>query len=329
MNKLTQFSYHLTVAPLLLGAFIGGTFGVLSSPAMAAEFPSRPVTLLIGYPPGGGADLMGRMVSAVATPHLGQPLIATQRIGGAGAVAAHTIVTSQPDGYSMILGDAILNSLRPLVENMPFKAEDMKPVCRLNYAASVIVTRVDAPFDTLKGLIDFAKANPEKFSYSHITHGPEWMVFSQLGAKTGIRFTGIPFGGGGPAAQALLSGSVMAYAGPVLVSFPYIESKKFRALAVADEKRLPSLPDVPTTAELGYPDVQFRLWQGLLVHKDTPDDVMKVLRGACAGIVKDPSFVSLSARVGQDIHYMDGPEFDRELEKERKMFKKTFDELKK
>ena len=174
--------------------------------ALGDDFPSKPLRLVTPYPPGGSHSLHAGVIATVAEPYFGEPMISIIRAGGGGAVAATQIAEGDADGYTLLFGDPTINSLRPQVEKLEYTVDDFIGVARINYAPAVFVASPSAPFDDFKGMIDYAKANPNKLVYSNDTHnGFTYTVFEMLKVKTDTEMKGIIFGGGGPAARDMVN----------------------------------------------------------------------------------------------------------------------------
>ena len=296
----------------------------LSGQAMA-EYPDRPVRLVIPYPPGGGASLHAGVIATVAEPYLGQPLIMTIRVGGGGIKAAEWVSKQKADGYIVLMGDITINSLRPLVEEVPFEISDFTPIGRITLDPLVFVGAKDAPFNNIKEMVDYAKGNPGELVYSSDNvNGWTYVAFKALTKITGTEMRGIEFGGGGPAVANVLGGHTMAYAGAPAVVGPHIQSGALKPLCTGSTKRATTLPDVPTCAEEGYP-VQWEVWLGLFVHKDTPEPIVAHLRKAFTGILHDKGMKRLIAKINSEINHVEGGEWVAVLKEEQERLMKIYE----
>jgi len=308
---------------LALGTLIAGA-------ASADEFPNKPLRLVTPYPPGGSHSLHAGIVTTVAEPHFGQPMISIIRAGGGGVVGAAEVFKSKPDGYTILFGDPNINSLRPQVEKLPFKTDDFIGVARLNYSPWVFVASPNAPFEpTLKAMGEWAKKNPEKLVYSSDNlNGPTFIVFEMLKHMTGTKMKGIDFGGGGPAITNLLGGTTMAYAGALSVVGEHIKAGKLKGVCVTDYERWHALPDVPTCKETGM-DIIYHFWRGMLVPKGTPPAVIKRLSDGFAELVKDKGFLRLIGKINSAVAFLDHEEFGKLLAAEQKSLKDLYEVLNK
>jgi len=292
-----------------------------------AGFPDKPIRLVTPYPPGGATSLHAAIITAVAEPFLGQPMISVIRAGGGGVVGTTEVTRSPPDGYTLLFGDPTIASLRPQVESLPFKVDDLVPVCRINYAPVIFVARADAPFQDFQGMIAWAKANPGKLVYSSDNvNGLTFTAFEMLKKGAGIQARGVEFGGGGPAMTNLLGGSTMAYAGLPAVVGEHIEGGKVKALAVTAPERLARFPNVPTAAEAGVP-ITWLFWLGVLAPKGTPAERIQHLSDGFGKLVKDQGFLTLIGRINSSIQFLDQAAFAAELARERKELKELYASL--
>lgn len=306
--------------------FAAATF--VAAPAMAQDFPDKPIRLVTPYPPGGSHSLHAGIVTTVAEPHFGEPMISIIRAGGGGVVGATEVAKAKPDGYTILFGDPSINSLRPQVEELPFKADDFIGVARLNYAPWVFVASKDAPFEpTLEAMAAYAKENPGELVYSSDNlNGPTFLVFEMLKNMTGTEMKGVDFGGGGPAITNLLGGSTMAYAGAPSVVGELIKSGEVDGVCVTDTVRWKALPDVPTCQETGM-DIVYNFWRGFLVPKGTPDDVVKTLSDDFAKLVEDEGFLRLLDKINSDVAFMPHEEFAAYLTDEQATLRELYDSL--
>jgi tripartite-type tricarboxylate transporter receptor subunit TctC len=291
---------------------------LLATPALAqATFPDRPVRLVTPYPPGGATSLHAAIITTVAEPFIGQPMISILRAGGGGVVGATEVARAAADGYTLLLGDPTINSLRPQVENLPFKAEDFVPVARINFAPVIFVAAQNAPFNDLAGMIAHARANPDRIVYSSDNvNGLTFTAFEMLKAGANIRMRGVDFGGGGPAMNALLGGNTMAYAGLPAVVGEHIEAGKVKPICVTDTARMARFPNIPTCAEAGQP-VQWLFWLGIMAPRGTPQDRIEKLSAGFARMAQDPGFLTLIGRINSSIQFLDHKAFAEAFEKEK------------
>lgn len=229
-----------------------GLVGVLAPAAAQDRFPSKPITLLVGYAPGGTSDLSMRYLAESASKRLGQPVVVVNKEGGGGVVALAELKNTKPDGYTiafMATGPIISSHMRQL----PFDpTRDFSPIIQTSSAIYGLAVRSDSGFESLKDWLDYATANPGKATYSTAGAGsPQHLVMIQLADAAKVRLTHVPMGGGAPAIMQLLGGHVSA-ASQTTEWKPYVEAGRLRLLAVYSEKRMAEFPNVPTLVESGW-----------------------------------------------------------------------------
>jgi tripartite-type tricarboxylate transporter receptor subunit TctC len=249
--------------------------GVVALPsfAMAQAYPSRPVTVVVAFSAGGNNDLRARQLGIPVAAALGQPVIVDNKPGASGNIGHDFVAKAAPDGYTLGIGAmgplAVNPSLYPKLNFDPLK--DFTPIVLIERAPLVLVTRVEKPFKTVKDVVEAAKAKPNVLSIGNAGPGGAHHLSGELFEQAaGITMLAVPYKGGGPASTALLSGEIDMMFEQTYAALPSIQAGKTRALAVTSAKRLPSLPDVPTMAELGYPQVVVSNWLGLVGPKGLP-----------------------------------------------------------
>lgn len=296
----------------------------VASGAVAQSFPDRPIRLVTPYPPGGATSLHAAIITAVAEPFLGQPMISVIRAGGGGVVGATEVSRAAPDGYTLLFGDPTINSLRPQVETLPFKADDFIPVARINFAPVIFVTRPDAPFRDLPTMVAYAKANPGRLVYSSDNvNGLTFTAFEMLKKEAGITMRGVDFGGGGPAVTALLGSNTMAYAGLPAVVGEHIEAGKLVPICVTATERLARFAAVPTCAEAGAP-ITWLFWLGVMAPRGTPPDRIQHLSDGFAKLVADSGFQTLIGRINSSLQFLDHKAFGEAVAKEQRELRELY-----
>jgi tripartite-type tricarboxylate transporter receptor subunit TctC len=279
------------------------------------KYPSRPVTFVAPFPPGGSVELIGRPLAASLEKTLKQPVLFTNRVGAAGAVGTSYVAASEPDGYRILFNISsivVVPEADKIFDRKPaYTMDQLLPVARVNADPNVLLVRTESPWKTLKELVDEAKRKPGQLSYSSSgvygsTHVPAEM-FTQA---AGIPMRHVPFAGGGPASNARLGGHVDIHIQNVPGSMAHIRSGKLRPLAVTSARRADALPDVPTMKELGV-DVDYGVWHGVFVAAKTPPEVVKVIRDAVRVAVADPDFTGALQKISAAVAYLDLPEFQK------------------
>jgi len=273
----------------------------------AQEFPTKPVTLIIPFGPGGASDLTARAFFGAAHEYLGEPVIIQLKPGGGGAIASDIVAKAPPDGYTLLMGGPGPNTTLPAIEGRSRGPDDLAAICRINYNAMLTLVPANAPYKTMQEFIQYAKANPNKLRFGHagIWGGPD-LLWKSIQIKAGITAKIIPYDGGAEALIALLGGHIDVACLFPTQSTPHIKSGKIRALAVSDSKRDPDFPDVPTLQEAGV-DVVSVVWKGVLAPKATPRPVIDKLAPAFKKMSEDKSSVAMIRQLGDNFHYM-GPD---------------------
>jgi len=287
----------------------------LPGAAMAEDaYPSRPITMIIPFPPGGVADQTARAIVAPLEKEMKQA-VAIRNVGGAGgAVGMAAAANAKPDGYTILLAlssISIIPEADKLFGRTPaYTVDQLKPIALLGADPTILVVRADAPWKTVKEFEEAAKKEPGKYSFSSSgVYGTLHMAMAMFASAADIKLKHVPFNGAGPAVTAILGGHVDALAsgpGPVLV---HIKAGKLRPLANWGTKRIAVLPDVPTFAELGYKNVEFYIWAGLFAPKDVPAPIMDKLRAAVRTSAATPEFIGAMEKLGSPVAYLDAPEF--------------------
>jgi tripartite-type tricarboxylate transporter receptor subunit TctC len=277
------------------------------------QYPSRPITMVVAFPPGGVADITARPTAFAMEKVLKQRVIIENKPGAAGATGNAYVAHSKPDGYTVIMALSSI-SVIPEAERLqghkpPYELSELAPIALISADPVVLVVREDAPWKTVKDFVADAKQRPGKISYSSSgIFGALHMPYALLENATGTTLWHVPYNGGGPAVQALLGGQVDSTVGGPAAMIGQIRAKKFRPLANFGGKRLASLPDVPTLKELGI-DAEYYIWAGIMVPAATPAPVQQKLRDAVRQAVNDPDFKNAMAKVETPVSYLDAPEF--------------------
>ena len=304
-----MFDRHALAASMLFSFA-----GLWVAPAHAQPaYPSKTITMIVPFPPGGVADTVARPVAEALGRELGQTVIVENRAGAGGALGIGQAARAPADGYTLLLSlssISILPEADRILERKPvYKLADFKPIARFTADPTVLVVRADAPWKTLAEFVADLKRSPGKFNYgSSGNYGTMHVPMEMLKASAGIRMTHIPYTGAGPAIVALLGGQVDAVAtGPSTV-VQQIQGGKLRALAHWGDRALDALPGVTSLTQAGYP-VRFAQWSGLFVPASTPEAVAQRLRQAAARVAADPAVRQVVTKAGSPIEYLDAPEF--------------------
>ncbi len=293
----------------------------LGLPLQAQEaWPSRPITMIVPFPPGGVADITGRPTAHVMGKLLKQSVVVQNKGGAGGSVGTAQAARSAPDGYTILMALSSI-SILPVADRLQGRApayelDQFAPIALISADPTVLVVRADGPYKTLKDLVEAAKAKPGTINYgSSGVYGTLHVAMEIFADAAGIELFHIPYQGGGPAVAALLGGQIDALASGPSAAIGQIKGGKMRALAVWGDKRLASLPDVPSMKELGY-DATFYIWSGLFAPAATPSPILMTLRDAVRRTAEDPEFKEAMAKVETPIAYLDAPAFKTFLDKD-------------
>lgn len=313
----------LAIAALLLAPF---------SPASAQDtYPSRPITMIVPFPPGGVADLTGRPIAAAMQKALKQPVVVINRTGAGGALGMSVAAKAAPDGYTLLMGLSSI-SIFPVSDRINGKApayemSDFAPIALVSADPTVLMVRADSPYRTAQDFIAAAKAHPGKLAYaSSGVYGTLHVAMEMLAHAAGIQLFHVPYGGAGPAVAALLGDQVQALASGPSAAIGQIRAGKMRALASWGDKRLASLPEVPTFKELGL-DAQFYIWSGLFAPAATPAPIVTRLREAVRQSVEDPGFRAAMDKLETPVAYLDAPQFAKFWERDAARLKTALEKI--
>lgn len=284
------------VAVATLGAALAAPQAVWAQ----ADYPNKPIKMIVTFPPGGTSDVMGRLMAEELGKVLKQPVV-VENIGGAGGVVGTDRALKMPaDGYTLIqtgVGqNAVAHGLDP---NLKYNSQtDFIHLTQVHSGPNVLVVHPSQPFKTVKDLVDFAKQNPGKLDYGYTHAASGHMAMELFKQTTGVFMTGIPYRGGGPMVTDLLGGTIPMIFINQDAALPHIRAGKLRALAVTSKERNPLYPDVPTIAESGYRGFEALSWSGLSVARGTPQPIVEKLEAAMQQAMQSAAFKQRLTSVG-------------------------------
>jgi len=258
--------------------------------AHAQAYPSKPIRLVVTFPPGGPADIIGRTLASKMGSILGQQVIVENKGGAGGVIGVENVAKSPPDGYSLVLGSAGATAVAPTITKLPYDVEkDLVPLTQVVSVPEVVVAIPKLGVKTLPELIAYAKANPGKVTFASSGNaGMPHLAGELLKREAGIDIIHIPYRGAAPAVNDLLGGQVDIMFADIPILLPHINSGKLVALALGSERRAPSLPNLPTTGEAGLPRVLANNWYGLFVTGGTSKEITaKLTQAAIAALKSD------------------------------------------
>jgi tripartite-type tricarboxylate transporter receptor subunit TctC len=288
---------------------VAGIGGTLASPFMAAgnalasdSWPNQTIKIVVGYAPGGPTDTVARLLAAQLQERMGQSVIVENKPGGGSNIAARQMLQAASDGYTLMLG-TIANATSMSVYRKPGYdiQKDFEPIGQLMSAPSVLVAWPGLGVNTLQDVIALArKKNGELTFGSSGAGGSPHLAGEMLQLRTGVKMTHVPYKGAGPALQDLIGGQIAIGFMTAVSSVPHVKAGKLKAIAVADDRRIASLPEVPTMAEAGMPDFEVSSWSGLFAPKGTPLAIRSKLSDAVKAIVAMPDFRARLLATGSD-----------------------------
>jgi tripartite-type tricarboxylate transporter receptor subunit TctC len=286
-------------------------------------YPTRPVTIVAPYPPGGAADLTARPFAPALERALKQSVVVLNKPGAGGAVGTQSVAVAKPDGYTILLTVFSISTI-PEAERLAgrtpsFTRDQFVPVARLNADPTLLMVRPEAPWKSVKELIDDAKKRPNEIIYA--SAGPNTVAHLAMEAfmqASGIKLRHLPTTGGGPAMTAVLGGHAEVATLSTGAVSAQMKAGKVRVLASSGAKRLAAFPDVPTMKELGY-NAEVYLWTGLFARKEVPPHALKILRDAVRKAVEDDEFKAASEKMQMPPAYQDADEFKAWWDKDSEM----------
>ncbi len=294
-------------------------------------YPSKPITMVVPFPPGGVAEIVGRPLASLMEKTLKQPVVLVNRPGAGGAVGMASVAKGAADGYTLLMGLSSI-SIFPVSDRIngktpAYELKDFAPIALITADPTVLVVRTDGPYNTLKEFVDAAKANPGKINYSSSgVYGTLHVAMEIFANAAGIKLFHIPYQGGGPAVTALLGGQVEALASGPAAAIGQIRGGKMRALASWGDKRLDLLPEIPTFKELGY-DAEFYIWTGVFVPASTPAPIISRLRQVVREAATSADFKGAMEKVSTPVAYLDAPEFQKYWERDAARLKVALEKI--
>lgn len=301
-------------------AFLSVAAVLATHAVRAQEFPTKPITIIIPFGPGGHSDLVTRPLTAVAQKYLGQQLLVKMMPGGQGIIGTDAVAKSPPDGYTLLATGPGWNSALPALEGRSKGPDDLEPVARLSEESTFMVVRPDSPYKTIKELIDHVKANPGKVTIG--IGGPyttsetfwRWMIKTH-----GVNVRMVKFGGGSQMMLAGLGGHVDVFGGSPLSVSEQFRAGKVRPLLYYGEKRHPDYKDVPIARESGL-DIALEIWNGLAAPKGTPRAVIEKIDVALRKMLDDPQVKEAMEKAGEGVAYLGPDEYGKFWRDDYKFF---------
>src|SRR6476469_1453837 len=296
---------------------IGTTAFAAAGPAVAQEaFPSRAITIINAFPPGGANDIATRPFASALEPVIKQPVVVETKAGAGGQVGAQVAASAKPDGYTLLSHNVGISGYAEVDKlfGRPVKVSraDFLPLARLIADPVLLLVNDQQPYKTFQEFIDGAKAKPDTLVFSSGgLYGASHLPLAYLEKATGpLKLRHLPTNGGGPAIIAILGNNAQVTTQSVSATLQHIKAGKLRPLAIFSATRSKQLPDVPTLKELGY-DVEYYLWVGIFAPKATPPAIVTTLRSAIGKAIESDQFKTTLVNIGQELEYLDGPDFQK------------------
>ena len=287
----------------------------LTIAAAQSAWPTRAITMIVPFPPGGLADLVARPVAEAMSRELGQPVVIENKAGAGGGIGMSQAAKARPDGYTILMAlssltvipeaDAIL--ARPAM----FALTDLRPIARFTADPTVLAVRADAPWKTVQQFVDDAKKRPGAINYgSSGSYGTMHVPMEILSQNAGIKLTHVPFTGAGPAVVALLGGQIDAVSSGPATVLQQVKAGKLRVLGHWGTTQLSALPDVPSLKDAGY-SAEYAQWSGLFIPATTPEPIAQRLRAAAKVAAQDARVKDIILSAGSPVQYLDSPDFEK------------------
>jgi tripartite-type tricarboxylate transporter receptor subunit TctC len=299
---------------------LAGALGAVSfvTVATAQEYPNRPIKFIVPYPPGGGTDVIARIVQEPLAAELGQPIVIDNRGGAAGNVGTDVAAKSPADGYT-VLFTLSSHTINPKLYNaLPFDVErDFVPVSLVTLVPQILVAHPSVPASNVRELIALAKANPGKLNYASVGTGSPGHIAGELfKLRTGVDIVHVPYKGGGPAVVDTIGGQVQLLFVTMPAAWQHVKAGKLKALAVTSAARSVTAPEVPTMIEAGVPDYVVDSWYGALAPAKTPPPAIAKLNAAFAKVLANPQVKEKLLAQGAEAAASTPAEFDRRIKDE-------------
>lgn len=328
--KIRTMTGGLSACLLAAGLALGA-----AAPAAQAEYPTKPVTLVAPYGPGGASDLASRTLAAVAPNYLGQPVLVVNKTGAAGAIGSSFVNKADPDGYTLLLARIGSQAVSPAMKsNMPYKYDDFTMIGLLELNPVLCATAESKPYKSLEDFIAAVKEKPGELSYSSsgigtMLHLAVPFMLDTVGvenAKTALRH--VPYKGGGAAATAAVGGQVDIVCTNASALASHLKAGRLRGLVVTTEERVELAPDAPTAKELGYPELEVLVgWSGLYGPPDMDEEATKSLRAMLQKVKEDKAWLKFTKALGSVPHILDGEATKAFVDKQVESFSALVEKL--
>ena len=305
-------------------------FGLCAASVMAQTWPSKPITMIVPFPPGGTTDVLARALGEKLSQSLGQPVIVENKPGAGATIGADYVAKSKPDGYTLLMGAVHHTIATSVYKKLPYDFQkDLAPVTVVAMVPNVLVINASTPATNVKELVTFAKAQPSKVSYGSNGNGTaQHLIGTQFENLTGAQILHVPYKGSGPLTTDLLGGQITMSFDTITPVLPHIRGGKLRALAVTTSTRSPALPDVPTLDEAGLKGFNIGTWFGVLAPAATPKDIVAKLNTEMVKVIQSADFKKRMAEIGAEPIGNSADQMANQIKEETEKFAKLVKEAK-
>ena len=298
---------------------------LLCAPALAQQWPQKPVKVIVPFPPGGVTDSLARITADWLTPRLGQPVIAENRPGASGAIAAEFVARADADGYTLLSAATPQLAIVPYVQKISYDPlKDFAPISIVGTNPFALGCNEKLPAKSLAELVAYAKERPGQLSFASPGAGSVGhLTMALFLARAGLKMEAVLYKGGGPAIADVVAGHVPCYFGNLNEIIPHAGSGRLKVFAVSSERRAPQLPEVPTVAEQGYPGFRTVTWNGYVAPANTPREIIERIAREIAAGCKDAAFVERLAKIGVDPVCGTPAEFAQAIREDQQIWKEA------
>ncbi|MBK1780085.1 tripartite tricarboxylate transporter substrate binding protein [Advenella sp. WQ 585] len=306
-----------------------GALSVITTSVLAA-YPDQPIRLVVPYAPGGTTDLIARIVAPKLGEALGQSVVIINKPGAGGAIGSLSASREKPDGYTLVMAVESSHAVNPSVQKTPSydPVKDFSPISNLANVLGVLDINADSPIQTFQQLVDMLKADPDKYTFGSSGNGGYSHLFGErFKSVTQTDVLHVPYKGLGPALTDLLAGQINVVFDNLPSSAGHLESGKLRALAVAAPERVKQFPDVPTYAEVGYPQLNTPSWFGLAAPAGVPDDILETLNQAVKKTLADPDVIKRIEQQGAVPDYTTRADFSTMIEESNQRWQQVVNDI--
>ncbi len=305
----------------------GGTEAPAGEPAAAAEYPTKPVTIIVPWAAGGGTDMLARGMLTVMGKYFSRPMVVVNKPGGGGTIGTTEALMSKPDGYTILITGWGPFVTQPFLKDVQYGPDDYEVVLQLSRIPRILCAKNDAPYDDIKEMMEYAKSNPEEVLVGIAAVGTTGHLgMAELELEYGVEFNMVPQGGGGPQKVSLLGGHVDVAPLTASEGGPLVTAGQVKPLAIMDSERFDEIPDVPTGSELDYPIESGVAWH-VFVPAGTPADRVKTLHDAFKSCLEDEAFEKVAVKLNLGVQYADADFAAKDIARFRDIYKKISAEL--